>query len=174
SPHPRRLTPPGRDAPPHFIPEQRADLITHEAVQNAAGLLGIEQFLVEFLWMLQGLFHRAFGDFVEKDPMNSLLLPSLLWTVFRLRFLRFLRLFGWTADLLGNMPGDGFPFPIGIGGEIHSLGARGRFLYLVDHLLLSLDDFIGRAKVVLQIHAQGSDGKVLYMPDGGLDRKILS
>src|SRR6185369_14162050 len=42
-PHRHRLHPAGGKAAAHLLPEQRADLVTDQAIENAAGLLRLEQ-----------------------------------------------------------------------------------------------------------------------------------
>ncbi len=69
-PHGNRLHAAGREAPPHFVPQQRRNLIAHQAVQNAPGLLRVHKILVQVASVLEGLLHGLLGDLVEGHAAN--------------------------------------------------------------------------------------------------------
>jgi hypothetical protein len=54
----------------HLLPQHRADLIAVQPVQDAAGLLGVDQVVVQVAWVLSGGADRRFGDLVENHPLD--------------------------------------------------------------------------------------------------------
>src|SRR5216684_5119839 len=62
--HPQRhrLYAAGRESAPHLLPEQRADLVADEAVEDASGLLGVNERLVDLAWVLEGVAHCGRRD----------------------------------------------------------------------------------------------------------------
>lgn len=86
----------GGDAAFDVFPEERGDLVSHEAVEHAAGLLGVEQVDVEVARVIQRLMYGTGGDFVELDTLDVRIL---------------------VLQEFGDVPRDGFPFAVGVGGE---------------------------------------------------------
>ena len=70
-------------------------------------------------------------------------------------------MFGLTGELLGDVPGDGLAFAIGVGRQQHALGPLGRALDLGEHLLLAVDDLVLGLEVVLDVDAHGLRGRSL-------------
>ena len=68
--HRDRLHAAGRQPAAHLLPEQRADLVADQAVEDAARLLRLEQVLVELLRVLERLLDRALGDLVEQHAAD--------------------------------------------------------------------------------------------------------
>ncbi len=62
---------PGRETAAHFIPQQRRNLISHEPVEHAAGLLRVDQVLIDGPRMFKRCLHRALGDFVEGNALDA-------------------------------------------------------------------------------------------------------
>ena len=60
-----RLHASGGKAPPDLFPKKRTELIAHNSIQNAPGLLGVHQILVDVPWLLNGLLHHLFRDLVK-------------------------------------------------------------------------------------------------------------
>ena len=110
------LHPPRGEAAPDLVPEQRADLVSDQAVEDAAGLLCVHLINIDRLRPLEGLADRLLGDLVEHHAVE-----------FRL---------GALGQLLFEMPADRLALAIGVGGEIDRLDALGRFLQLRQDLLL--------------------------------------
>ena len=54
-----------------FAPEQRAEPVPDYAVQDSAGLLGVDEVHVDFARVVEGLGNGGLGDFVEYDPANG-------------------------------------------------------------------------------------------------------
>ena len=63
-----RLDPSGRQATADLLPQQRAQLIAHNAVQNPPGLLGIHQIVINATGRCNGLGDHVFRNFVERYP----------------------------------------------------------------------------------------------------------
>ena len=135
--HPQRhrLHPAGGETAPHFVPQQRRNLIAHQAVQHAARLLRIHQVHVHLAGLLERLGDRLLGDLVEHhavDPRPVLLLGKLFLQV----------------------GADGFAFAVGVGRQIHILHFPGSLFELGDQLFLAFDDFVARLETVLHVDCQ--------------------
>src|SRR5262249_13152796 len=63
-PNGHRLDAAGAGAPLHAPPEQGADLVAHQTVEDAPGLLRIEEILVNAARVGDGVLHRALGDLI--------------------------------------------------------------------------------------------------------------
>ena len=90
------LHPPGRQAPAHLLPQHRADLVAIQPVQDAAGLLGVDEVGVQIAGIFGGGPDRRFGDLVKHHPPD--------------RDFRF--------EGLQQMPGDGLALPVTVGGQV--------------------------------------------------------
>ena len=148
-----RLHSSGGNAALHGFPQQRRNLVAHETVEHAAGLLGVEEIGIDVVRMFQGVLHGAGRDFVELNALDVLRL---------------------VLDDLGDVPGNGFPFAVRVGSKVHGVGLGGRFLQIAHHLFLALDDFVVRGKVVGFIHADFSGGQIAYMTYAGLHHVFVS
>ena len=62
---------------------------------------------------------------------------------------------------LGDMPGDGLPFPVRVGAQENLRGVRRGLLQFLDDLGLPQDGDVFGLKVVLQVHSQLVFGQVL-------------
>ncbi len=123
----------------HLLPEQRADLVADEPVEDAPGLLGVDELDVDLPGMLEGGLDGLLGDLVENDAV----VPP---------FIR-------SGDLR-QVPGDGLALAVGVGGQVDIRGVLGRLLELVDQLGLVLGhDVLGR-EAVLDVHADLPLGQV--------------
>ena len=137
----------GGDAAFDVFPEERGDLVSHEAVEHAAGLLGVEQVDVEVARMIQRLMYGTGGDFVELDTLD-------------------VRIF--VLQEFGDVPRDGFPFAVGVGGEEDGVHLGSRVAQGLHDLFLALDDFVFRGEIVGFIHADVAFGKIPDMAHAGL------
>ena len=61
----------GGQATADFVPQKRGDLISDEAVEHTAGLLRVDQILIDGAWMFEGGLHGALGNFVEGHALNA-------------------------------------------------------------------------------------------------------
>ena len=142
-----RLHPSGGQPLPDFLPQQRGELVAHNPVQDAPGLLGVHQVLVDGPGGGDGLVDHILGDFVEGHPVGLVV---------------------GDAQQLLQMPGDGLPLPVRVGGQIDLARPLGRFLQVADDILLTLDGLVVWDKAPLDIHAQLALGQVPDMAHGRL------
>ena len=142
-----RLDPAGGQAPADLLPQQGGELIAHNPVQNPPGLLGVHQVLVNLPGGGDALGDHLFGDLVEGHPAGLVI--------------------GELQQLL-QMPGDGLPFPVRVGGQVDLFAVVRRVLELGDGLLLPLDGLVLGLKLPgLQVHPHLALGQVPDMPHGG-------
>ena len=139
--------------PADLFPQQGAELIAHDPVQDAAGLLGVHQVHIDAPGLVDGLGDHAPGDLVEGDAAGLAV--------------------GQVHQLL-QVPGDGLPFPVRVGGEIDGVAAVRGVLELVHQGLLALDLDIVGLEIVLDVHAQGALGQVAQVAHAGLDQIFIS
>ena len=91
---------PGREPAAHLVPQERADLVAHEPVEDAARLLGVDLLRVDLARVLEGLLDGAFGDLVEDHAAHLLLGLGRL-----------------AGELLGEVPADGLALAVRVGGQ---------------------------------------------------------
>ena len=109
----------GGKAALHLVPEDGADLVTDETVEDPPGLLCLVPVEVEVMGMRDRVEDGLPREIVEEDTPDR---PPL------------------AADLIGDMPGDGFSFAVRVGGEEDLLRTGRRLLEFGDHLLLAVQD----------------------------------
>ena len=68
---------------------------------------------------------------------------------------------------LGDVPGDGLPFPVRVRPQVNLRDAGGRFLQFLDDLGLSQDSDVFGRKFVFQVNPQLTFGQVLDVPFAG-------
>ena len=68
--HPKgdRLHPARGQSPAHFVPQQRRNLVSHQPVENASGLLRFNAVQIHLPRFLEGFLDSAGGDFVKHHP----------------------------------------------------------------------------------------------------------
>ena len=137
--HRHRLHAPRAQSAAHLVPQQGADLVTHQPVEDAARDLGVELVAVQFLRIGYRFLYRFFGDLVDQHAMDA---PVV------------------RRDLIGYMPGDGFAFAVGVGGKINIFLTLGCLLQLIDDFFLRLDDVKVRREVFLDVHAELALGQI--------------
>ena len=142
-----RLHPSGGQAPADLPPQQGGELIAHDAVQNAPGLLGVDQVLVDGPGGGNGVVDHLFGDLVKGHPIGLVVRD---------------------AQQLLQVPGDGLPLPVRVGGQIDAAALFGRLLQVADHVLFALDGLIVGGKAALDVHAQLAFWQVPHMAHGCL------
>jgi len=152
--HGHRLHASGGEPPFDFIPQDRADLIADQTVQDAARLLRLVLVEIERQRMLNGFQYGFFGQIIEKNPIDLLVFLCI--------------------DDVGDMPGDGFSFAVRVGRQVNVFGVFGRFFQIRDGFLFGFDDVIGGLKILFQIDAQRTLRQVFDVSHGGQHMKILS
>ena len=137
----------GGETPPDLFPQQRGELVAHDPVQDPSGLLGVHQVLVNVPVGGDGLIDHPLGNLVEGHP------PGLV---------------AGEAQQLPQVPADGLPLTVRVGGQIHIFTALGRFLQVVDDVFFALDGAVVGFKVVLEVHAESTLGQVPQVTHAGL------
>jgi len=150
-PHGDGLDAAGREPPLDLVPEDRADLVAHQPVEDAPGLLGLVAVAVQGQGVADRREHRVLRQVVEQHPVDRLPL---------------------RGDLLGDVPGDGLALAVGVRGEVDRVGRPGGLLELGDDLLLRLEDLVGGAEVVLDVDPERVAGQVLHVAHGGPDVEL--
>ena len=97
----------GRKPAPHFVPQQRRNLVAHQPIQYAARLLGVHQVQVHRPRLLERLLDGAGRDLVEHHPIK-------------------LRAFFRAVQLFLQVIADGFAFAIRVSRQINGVDALGR------------------------------------------------
>ena len=140
-------------APAELVADQGAEAVTHQAIENAAGLLRVDLIRVDFARMGKGMPDRVFGDFVELDPAHGLASQ-----------------FGLKR--LAQMPGDGLALAVGVGGKPDLPGIRRNHAQFFDGLALGHGHDIGRLEVMLEVDPKAALGQVANMTDRRAHRKL--
>ena len=127
----------GGKAATDFVPQQRRDLITHNAVQHAARLLRVHQVAVDIAWMLERLLHRFLGDLIKGHAME-----------FNPAFFLFLAA-AVLAEFFFQMRGNGFAFAVRVRRQIHGKRAFGQLLQFGHNFFFSRDDDVLGGEIIL-------------------------
>ena len=130
--HRHRLDTPSRQPTLHLIPEQRAELVANEPVENAAGLLGVNQVTINLAWVIDRLLHRAPGDLLKDHTVDR-------------RALRHIH-------RLGDVPRDCLALAVGVSREIDRVGTTNRLAQVAHHLRLR--HLVDRLEVMLNINRE--------------------
>ena len=150
-PHGNGLDAARRESSLHLVPEDRADLVTHEPIEDAACLLGLVSVAVQGQGVLDGRQHRVLRQVVEEHAVER---------------------FALGPDLLGDVPGDSLALAVGVRGEEDRVGGLRGLLEFRDNFLLGLEDLVGRAEVVLDVDSERVAGQVLHVAYGGPDVEL--
>ncbi len=126
------LHPTRRQTAGDLLPQQRGNHVTHDAVEEATRLLGIDAIDVQLSRFGEGFLNRLLGDLVEHHALVTLVV---------------------TADGFAQVPGNGFPFAVQVRREIDGVGILGQAAQFVDHLLLAGKDFVLGFPAMLGIDA---------------------
>ncbi len=141
------LNPSSGQTAAHFVPQQRADFVSNQAVQYPAGLLGVHQIHVDVPPMRKCFSDRIFGDLVKHDTLCAV-----------------------SVDLgcCHQVPGDGLPFPVGVGCQVHFGGLVGVLAQLLDDLALLVGNPVVGREAVIDVHRKPRTQQVTNVPDGCL------
>jgi len=151
-PQGHRLHPSRRKAAPNLLPQDRADLVAHEPIQDPPGLLGFDLLAVEATRVLERRLDGPLGDLVEDDPAH---LPSLA-----------------CAERLCDVPADGLALTIRVGGQVDGRGLLGGCLQLVQDLLACREGLVLGPEAPFDVHAQGLLGQIPDVSHGGLHAEV--
>jgi hypothetical protein len=152
--HGHRLDAASRQAAPHLPPQEVADGVADQAIQDATRLLGVDTIHVDLAWVLERRQHGAACDLVELDATH--------------------RLVAVQPERIDQVPGDGFPFAIGVGGEQDGGFAARLVLQAFDDILALLGHDVLRAEVMLDVHPQFARRQIADVPQTGTHRVVTS
>ena len=144
---------PGAELGLYFSPEDGGKLESHQAVQHAAGLLGVHQVHVDIPGVLNGAQDGVFGNFVENDAAGF---------------------FGGEFQNLLEVPGNGFPFAVFIGGQPDGVRGLGKLAEFGHDLLLVGRNHIFGLEAVFDINAEFVLFQVTDVSDGCLYQIFFS
>ena len=159
-----RLHTPGGQPRHDLLPQHGRDLVSVETVEDAAGLLGVDEVGVQLAGVLGGGEDGGLGDLVEHHALDGDL----------------------GLEHLEEMPGDRLTLAVGVRREQELIHPRELLLELGDLLLLVGADHVDGLEVVLRVHAQprprlllvlgrdvrGALGQVADVTDGSLDHIV--
>ena len=131
----------GAEPGEHLLPEQRADFVAEQPVDDAAGFLGLDQVLVDRPRAFQCLMDRVAGDLVEDQPLEGHL----------------------RSQQLQEVPADGLPFAILVRCEVNVLRPLDRRLHLAHEFLLVLRDDVERLEVRVHVDARARPSLLLEL-----------
>src|SRR5262249_26686306 len=127
-----RLDPAGGQAALDLVPQDRADLVADDAVEDPARLLRVGLVHVDLARRRDRRGDALLGDLVDQHA------PQVRVDV---------------LDLLGDVPRDRLALAIGVGREVDGLVLARSLADLGDDLLLALDDLVDRLEVAFQVDA---------------------
>ena len=139
-----RLDPAGREPGHDLLPEDGRDLVAVEAVEDAAGLLGVDQAPVEVAPVLHGPGDGRGGDLVEDHPLHRHL----------------------GREDLGEVPGDGLPFAVLVCGQVDLAGLLHEGLQPGHHVALLGGHHVEGLEAVVDVDAEPGPALALV---GGRD-----
>ena len=158
------LHPAGREPGHHLAPEDRADLVAVEPVEDPSRLLGLDQVHVDLSRVLHRGADRARGDLVEDHPADRHL----------------------GLELVEEVPGDRLALAVLVSGEEELVGFLEQALELGHVRLLVARDDVDRLEVVVDVDPQACPRLALELrrdvrralrqvadvPDGGLHDEV--
>jgi hypothetical protein len=144
--HRDALHPAGTAGARHPAPEHRRDLVPDESVEDASAIGGLDESAVDVARRLDGLVDRLPRDLVEDHPTDVDL----------------------RLEDLEEVPGDGLPLAILVGGEVERVRGLQRPLDVPHDLLGTAARFIPlEGEVVLDVDAEPLLGQVAHVAVGG-------
>ena len=139
-----RLHAPGGEAsPPQLAADERAEVVPHQAVQDPARLLRVDQVHVDAAGAFERVQHGVPGDLVEDHAPHPLR-----------RHLRRPR----------QVPGDRLALPVRVGGQERRGGLPRHLPHLLHQLLAVERDQVLRRHAVVDVHAHARRRQVPHVP----------
>src|SRR5271165_1560539 len=135
-----RLYAAGGESAADLVPQQRRNLIAHQAVKHAAGLLRVHQIAVNIVRMLECFLYRALGNFVKGDAAD----------VDRAALL-FLAVNAIAAKLFGEVSRDSFSLAVRVRRQVDGVRRLRQLLQSGNDLFLARDNHVLGREVVLEI-----------------------
>ena len=151
--HRHRLHPARRKPLAHLAPEQRTQLVAHDAIQHAPCLLCIHPVEIDRMRILHRCLDRRLRDLIEDDP-------AVIRSI--------------QPQYVCQMPGNRFSLTIRIGCEIDLVGLPGFLLQFLNEIALAADVDIARREIMLHIDAELALWQIPQVPHRGTYDIILS
>ncbi len=139
----RRLNPTSRKPRLHFAPQHRRHFVAIEAIERSTCFLSVDQSHVDVARIRNRLGDRLLRNFVKHHAVHRHL----------------------GLQLLLQVPGNGLPFAVFVGGEVEVGGVFERVFEITNDVLLG--DFIGELEVVFDVDTQTTRRKINNMADRG-------
>ena len=146
-----RLHPPGAQVAGDLAPEQGAELIAHETVEEPPRLLGVDHVHVDRPDLVERLADGPLGDLVKGHAADPVV--------------------GEVERLL-EVPGDGLPLAIRVGRQIDDLGPGGVAAEVADRVFLGRDDLIRGRVPVGDVEPELALGEVADVAHARLDDEL--
>ena len=143
-----RLHTAGGQAGLDLAPEQRAELIAHDAVKNAARLLCVDQILIDLARVLNALGDDLLRDLVERHALGLIVRQ---------------------IQQLLQVPRNGLSLAVRVGREIDGAGRFGALFQVGDHVCAVLHGQVLRRKIAVNVYAHGALGQVTQVAHRGHD-----
>ena len=150
---PNTLHPACTEFGPDLAPQHRAEVKSHEAVQDASGLLGVHQIDVHLTRRFDRLQDGGLGDLGKHDALGLL---------------------GLQSERLHEVPADGLSFTVLIRREPHHLGFLRQGFQLGHHLFARGADLVLGGEIVLDVDAFVALGQVPDVPHGRLHHEVFA
>ena len=131
-----------------LAPQEGRQLVAHDAVEDTARLLRVDQIDVDVARVLDAVLDRGLGDLVEGDALGVLVLQ---------------------LEQLLDVPRNGFALAVRVGCEVDEIALADLTAQLPDDFILTLDRHIFRLEIVLKIDAHFLFRQIAQMPHGSLD-----
>ena len=141
-PQRHRLHAAGGDAAPHLVPEQRRELVAHDAIQDAPRLLCLDPVDVDLAGVVEGPLDAVLGDLFEQHPHHRLVAG---------------------IEELDEMPADGLTLAVRVRGDVDGVRFLGGTPQLADDLLLVLDGRVGGLEAVVDIDGEPLLGQIAHV-----------
>ena len=113
-------------------PQHGRHLVAIETVEDAAGLGGVDEAVVEIAWVVDGVVDGRLGDLVEHHPLHGHL----------------------RLEVLEEVPRDRLALAVFVGREIELAGVLQRGLEILDDGLAALGQLVGRLEPVVDVDVQ--------------------
>ena len=151
-PHPHTLDPSCTEFGPDLLPKNGAQFKPYQAVQDASGLLGVDQISVHRSRGLNGLEDGGFCDLREHNAFG---------------------LISSQSKGLHQVPADGLSLSVLIRRQPNHFSLLGQFLEFRHHLGARRTDDVFGGKIVFNVHTLIAFGEVADVAHGRFDHKVL-
>ena len=134
-PQRHRLHTAGRARALQLAPQNGREIEADQIIQSPAGLVGVDQMLIEIPRAIDRAQDGLFGDLVEDDAFHIDILDRL-----------------FIGQRLQQVPRDGLALAVRVGGKIKPVGGFDRLGDLVDPLLFVRQVLIDHVKIIVRDH----------------------